>query len=252
MVVGLLVGKDRSIGFPDKHKKLILGRPLVEYAFLSATHSKKIERLFVSSDSPFIMDIGEKYGATTLLRPKELAQPDTLLEDSLIYAYKQMEAVLETSIDTVVLFFANAPMIPPGSIDKGIELLQEKSEYDSVFSVCKYNMFSPARAYKLTNESEIAPFIDKNAFDLEKRVTSIRDSQGDCFFCTLQVQILRGRCFTHMDEGQLTYKWMGRRSYAMVTDIGFDIDYDWQIPTVEGWLVKTGFTDKSTPYDLLR
>ena len=245
MIVGLLVGKDRSVGCPGKHGKLLLGRPVAEYPLIAAQGCSRIERLFVSTDSQFIAEIGCKYGGIYLPRPKELAQPDTLLEDSLVFAYKQMTELIGNVIDIVVLFFANSPMVNPELIDKGIRALIDNPEFDTAFSVSKFNMFSPARAHKIDGHNAIQSFIDlKYLGDL----TSIRDSQGDCYFCDLQVQVMRARCFTDMWNGQLPYRWMGKKSYALKNDYGFDIDYEWQIPVAEHWLITHGFTDEIIPW----
>lgn len=245
MIVGLLVGKNVSLGLPGKHRKEVLGRPLVEYPILAAHNSKLIEKLFVSTDSPFISEMGKRYNGTILERPKELAKPDTLLEDSLVFAYKQMSAHVSESIDIVALLFGNSPMVSSFMIDQGIEILKNKTHFDTVFSAAKFNMFAPTRAHKIDSENIVQPFVDVRSFG---NISSIRDSQGDCYFCTLQVQIMRARCFTHMDDGQLPYKWMGRKSYALKTDVGFDIDYEWQLPVAEYWLLKNGYTKTSTPY----
>lgn len=245
MIVGLLVGKDQSLGCPGKHTKLILGRPLVEYPLLAVKYSKLIEKLFISTDSQFIAEMGKKYGGIFLPRPKELAQPNTLLEDSLVFAYKQMVEAVEDKIEIVVLFFANSPMIDPKLVDKGILALKENPDFDTAFSVSKFNMFSPARAHKVDQQLVIRPFVELGPLG---NISSIRDSQGDCYFCDLQVQVMRSRCFTHMNEGQIPYKWMGRKSYALMNDYGFDIDYEWQIPLAEHWLVSRGFTLSQIPW----
>lgn len=245
MIAGLLVGKDLSLGFPGKHEREVLGRSLVEYPLLAARYSKLIEKLFISTDSSFISEIGRRYEGIILERPKRLATPDALLEDALVFAYEQMSAHVSEPIDMVALLFGNSPMVSSAMIDRGIEILRENAQFDSVFSVAKFNMFAPTRAHKIDSENIVQPFVDIGSLG---NVSSIRDSQGDCYFCTLQVQIMSARCFTHMHEGQLPYRWMGRKSYAMKTDIGFDIDYEWQIPVAEHWLNKNGYTKTSTPY----
>jgi hypothetical protein len=80
-------------------------------------------------------------------------------------------------------------------------------------------------------------------------MSSIRGGEGDTFYCDLAVQVLRARCFTDMDGGALPFKWMGKRTRALESDYGFDIDYEWQIPVIEHWLRDHGFSETSTPYD---
>jgi CMP-N-acetylneuraminic acid synthetase len=245
MITGLIVGKHKSLGCPGKHIRTLLGRPLIEYPFLAASNSKRIEKIFVSTDSPEIQKIGEQYGAEFIERPPELATPDSILENTLIHAYEEMSRRTNEPIDIVALIFGNAPMVLASKIDQGIDLLQEKLGYDSVFSVAKFNMFSPARAHKVDNTGKIQNFIN---LDQLGPVTSIRDSQGDCYFCDLQIQIMRETCFINMDEGNLPYKWMGKKTYALKEGFGFDIDYDWQFAVAEYWLKENGFSESNTPY----
>ena len=51
-----------------------------------------------------------------------------------------------------------------------------------------------------------------------------------------------------MDKGNLPYKWMGEKTYALKEGFGFDIDYDWQFAVAEYWLKENGFSESNTPY----
>lgn len=56
---------------------------------------------------------------------------------------------------------------------------------------------------------------------------------------------MKPSCFENMDEGQLPFKWQGKRSKAIETDFGFDIDSDWQAVMIEYWLKKHGILNYS-------
>ena len=112
------------------------------------------------------------------------------------------------------------------------KLLQNDASYDSAFSVCRYNMFSPTRARKLEND-QIKPFVDLSVFE---EVNSIRSSQGDVYFCDLSVQVIRSRVFEDMWNGQLPFRWQGKKSYPLLNTYGFDIDEKWQKVAIEEWL----------------
>ena len=249
MITGLVIGKHLSMGCPGKNVRPILGRPMVEYAFIAAQHSKYVERIFVSTDSPHIAEIGNRYGAEHIERPPELATPEALTEDALVHAFEEMQRRTGEPIEIVALLFANAPTIPPGMIDQGIKVLLDDQSLDSAFSVCKYNMWSPLRARCLDENNLIQPYVDLRLLGDRERMSSIRGAEGDCYFVDLAVQIMRDRCFTQMDEGQLPFKWMGKRSCALLNDYCFDVDYEWQIPVIEHWLSEHGFSETSTPYD---
>ena len=251
MNVGLIIGKHLSMGYPGKNVRPLLGRPMVEYAFLAAKYAKRLSRIFTSTDAPHIAEIGYKYGAEHISRPPELATPDALTEDALKHAFKEMQKRTDGQVRTVCLLFANAPTIKPGDIDHAIEILEDQASYDSVITVCKYNMWSPLRARRIDEDGFLRPYIELDKIGDVKQMSSIRGGEGDTYFCDLAVQVLRDRCFIDMDEGQLPFKWMGKSSYALTTDYGFDIDHEWQIPVVEYWLREHGFSEASTPYDSL-
>jgi len=51
-----------------------------------------------------------------------------------------------------------------------------------------------------------------------------------------------------MDNGQLPFKWQGKRSKAIETDFGFDIDSEWQAIVIDYWLRKHGYTETTIPW----
>lgn len=246
MIAGLLIGKHKSMGCPGKNVRLLLGRPMAEYGYLALKHSLLVERIFVSTDSPQIAEVGGKYDAELIERPPELAQPNSTVEDTLSHAFHEMGRRLSSEIEMVVLVFANSPTIPVGALDRGIELLRQHPDADSVTSVCEYNMFSPARARKIDANGIIRPFV---ALSLIPNLSSIRDEQGKCYFEDFTIQVLRRRCLSDIEHGEPPFKWMGKRTMAIVNEYGFDIDYEWQIPVIEDWLLKHGFTETTTPYE---
>lgn len=251
MTVGLVIGKHLSMGCPGKNVRPVLGRPMVEYAFLAAAHAARVERIFTSTDSPYIAEIGARYGAEHIVRPPELARPESLTEDALAHAYREMHARTGGRADIVVLMFANAPTIRPGHIDEAIGMLEADAACDAVVTVCKYNMWAPLRARRIDDGGYLQPAVSFDALGDVSAMSSIRGGEGDTFFCDLAVQVLRARCFTDIDRGVLPFKWMGTRIRALEADYGFDIDYEWQIPVVEHWLREHGFSEDSTPYGAL-
>ena len=229
-IFALLIGKKNSTGFPGKNVMDINGMPSCEYGFQAAKRIG-IKNIFVSTDCPIISQIGTKYSANLIKRPSKLATPESLTEDVLTHAYKEILKLKERP-EIIVLLFANNPAISVDLILAGISKLSEDNTYDSAFSVSKYNMFSPARARKIENE-KIQSFIPLNLID---NVSSIRSSQGDVYFCDLSVQIIRSRVFENMSEGMQPFQWMGKKSYPLKNSFGFDIDEEWQKTAIEVWL----------------
>ena len=226
---------------------MIVGRPMAEYGFIAA-RAARVDYLFTSTDSAQIADIGDRYGAQLIKRPSELATPAALTEDVLVHAGQEICKHLGEQPDLLVLLFANNPAIDVSLITDGITYLRTDPTLDSAFSVCNYNMFTPNRARRISDQGLITPFVPLGL--LGDNLSSIRGSQGDAYFCDLSEQVIRWRCLVNMDAGMQPFQWMGKRSKALQNDYGFDVDSDWQFDVVEKWLRSRGFTEEHVPSDL--
>ena len=247
MDIALIIGKKNSTGVPGKNIRPILGRPAAEYAFISA-QAAGADMIFVSTDCDEIKSIGEKYGSRYIKRPLDLATPSALTEDVLTHAFNEIKASIESELEisTISLLFCNNPAIDVKLLREAIHFLKNQEDFDSCFSVAKYDMFSPARARKISPDGVIQPFVDLKHID---SVSSIRDSQGEVYFCDLSIQVMKPICFEEMDSGQLPFKWQGRKSKAIITDYGFDIDTEWQFVVIEHWLKEKGYTESVIPWE---
>ena len=66
-----------SKGLPGKNLLNLDGMPLLAHSIMIAKDIDKISRIFVSTDSPEIAEVGIRYGAEVIDRPIELAQDDS-------------------------------------------------------------------------------------------------------------------------------------------------------------------------------
>lgn len=239
VIAALLLGRAGSTGFPGKNLYPVLGRPLVAYPLLAAAESASVERIFVSTDSPEIAAIGAEYGAELIERPPELASPDALGEDAFVHGYNVIRdrlAVEGDELELVVLLFANAATVTGELIDRGVELLRADPTLDSAVTVSRYNMWSPLRARRLEPDGTLQPFVPFGTFGDPATLNCDRDSQGDVWFADMGVSVVRPHCLERLEDGLLPQKWMGRRIAPIESWGGCDVDYEWQVPTVEHWL----------------
>ena len=158
MDIALIIGKKNSTGVPGKNIRPILGRPSAEYAFISA-QAAGADMIFVSTDSDEIKSIGEKYGSRFIKRPPDLATPSALTEDVLTHAFNEIKARIESELEisTISLLFCNNPAIDVKLLREAIQFLKNQEDFDSCFSVAKYDMFSPARARKISPDVLYSP-----------------------------------------------------------------------------------------------
>ena len=243
-----MIGRAGSTGFPNKNIKEVLGRLLCEYPLIAAKNSKNIDRHFVSTDCPIIKKIAKKYGATNIDRPKNLCTNKALGENVFQHGYFEIKKILDAEknkIELIVLLMANAPTITSDLIDKGIKILRENKSYDSAVTTSIYNMWSPLRARKLDKEGNLQPFVPFETFGDPKTLNCDRDSQGDVHFADMSVSVVRPNCLESLQDGLLPQKWMGKKIASIPSKAGCDVDYEWQLPMVEQWLIKNGYNKSS-------
>lgn len=245
MICALMIGRAGSSGFPGKNVKKVLGRALCEYPLIAAKKSKFVRKIFVSTDCSKIKKISKRYGAEILKRPKRLTSNKALGEDVYKFAFQQIKKKLaeesKTKINLLILLMANAPTINSSLIDKGVKILKKNKSADSAVTTSIYNMWSPLRARKLTKNKTLTPFVPFKVFGNPKTLNCDRDSQGDVFYADMSASIVRPKCFNNMKNNLLPQKWMGKKIMPIKSWGGCDVDYAWQIPMVEYWLLKNGF-----------
>lgn len=251
MICALLLGREGSVGFPGKNVFPVLGRKIMEYPLLAAMHSKEIDRVFVSTDSQKIKEVAEKHGARIIDRPKELCTTEALAEDAYIHGYRYIVEELKKEnheLELLVMLFCNAPCFLPHQVEEAVRVLREHPEYDSAVTASKYNMYSPVRARKIGEDGLLYPFIPFASYPEDMTINCDRDAQGDAYFADVCLTVVRPRCLENLEEGVLPQKWMGQKIYPIRQWGGLDIDFEWQLPQIEYWLEKHGYTESRLPY----
>lgn len=243
----MLLGRKGSSGFPGKNLYPVMGKPLAYYPMKAAIDSEFVDEVFISTDDEKLKELARENGVDVIVRPPELCTNEALGEDAYVHGYFEIKnRDKEKDVELMVLLFCNAPTVSAKIIGEGIKVLREHPEYDSAVSVSCYNMWSPLRARKITEDGLLHPFVPFETFGDPKTLNCDRDSQGDTWFADVSVSIVRPRCLENIEDGLLPQKWMGQRIYPLKQWGGCDVDYEWQIPQVEYWLRKHGFTETKT------
>ncbi len=239
MIVALMIGRSGSKGFPGKNTKKILGKHLCEYPLIASKMSKFVKRIYVATDCKKIKKISKKYNAEFIDRPKKLNDSKALGDHVFEYGYFEIKKRLKKEnkkISLLVLLFANAATINSKLIDEGIKILKKDKKCDSAVSTSVYNMWSPLRARKVNSKGYLDPFVPFKTFGNPKTLNCDRDSQGDVYFADMSVSVVRPKCLENLKQGLLPQRWMGKKIKPIKSWGGCDIDFKWQIPSVEYWL----------------
>ena len=239
MIIALMIGRKGSRGFKGKNTFKVLNKPMCEYPLIAAKKSKSINKIFVATDCPKIKKISKKYNVSFIERPKYLNNSKALGDHVFEFSYFKIKKMLKNKkIKIVVLLFANAPTITGKMIDKGIEILKKDKACDSAVSTSVYNMWSPLRARKQDKNGYLKPFVPFKTFGNPKTLNCDRDSQGNVYFADMSVSVVRSKCLENLNKGLLPQKWMGKKIRPIYSSAGCDVDYEWQVPSVEYWIKK--------------
>lgn len=249
MICSLVLGRKGSVGFPGKNLFPVLGRPLAYYPIVAAREAETVDAVYLSTDSEELMALAEKEGVNVIKRPGELCTDQATGLDAFVHGYNVIKELhKDGEIEFMLLMFCNAPTVIPAVINEGVKVLRANPDYDSAVTVSKYNMWSPLRARRIEENGLLRPFVPFETLGDPKKMNCNRDSQGDVWFADVALSIVRPRCLENIENGLLPQKWMGRKIYPLKQWGGCDVDYEWQVPLVEYWLKKHGFTEDITPY----
>jgi len=239
MIAAIMIGRKGSSGFPGKNTTNVAGHPMAWWPLEAACKTVEIDTTYVSTDDAEIAEIAVQMGAQTIERPAYLASNEALGEDAYVHAHQVITTELAAKGETAelyVLLMANAVTISSAQLSEGIAALRADATLDSAVSVSCYNMWSPLRARKITDEGILQPFVPFETFGDPATLNCDRDSQGDVWFADMGVSIIRPHNLDHLETGLLPQKWMGQRIHPIKNVGGLDVDYAFQLPQAQWWL----------------
>ena len=239
MIVALLIGRKGSKGLPGKNLMRLAGKPMAWWPLNAASQVHEIDRTYISTDDPDIAALGKEFGALCIERPTFLATDEALGEDAFVHAHRAISNELSQrrlKVEFYVLLMANAVTVSPDQIRTGIASLRKHPDLDSAVTVSRYNMWSPLRARRITEEGILQPFVPFETFGDPATLDCDRDSQGDVWFADMGVSVIRPQNLDDLEGGLLPQKWMGQRIHPLENDGGLDVDYPFQVPQAEWWV----------------
>jgi len=163
----IIPARGGSKRIPKKNIKLFCGKPLISYSIETAKKSELFEKIVISTDSEEIAEIGKKYGAEILWRPRELADDYTgsieVFEHAIVKLNKNKKYLYACMI------YPTAPFLQIEYLKKGLEELKKSNACYS-FAATTYD-FPIWRGFEITNGKAkmIFPeFMNKRSQDLKE------------------------------------------------------------------------------------
>ena len=163
-IIAVIPARGGSKGLPGKNIIPLGGKPLIAWSIEVAKKSKKIERVFVTTDDEKIAAVAREYGAEVpFIRPVELAQDDTPPDPVLRHALQFLEEKEGLKPEIIVWLEPPCPFRTPAEVDDAIEMLLNDSRADSLRSVIE-PFQNPFKSWKLKN-GYLKPLLEqKEAF----------------------------------------------------------------------------------------
>lgn len=136
----IILARGGSKGIKNKNIISFCRFPLIFWTINQCLKTSAIDDVWVSSDSKEILNLSKKYGAKTLLRPKELSLDTSSSEEAWIHAINYIEKKTNKTLDYIVAPQITSPLREPNDFSKAIKSII-KFEADSLLSVCKIKDF---------------------------------------------------------------------------------------------------------------
>ncbi|PKA82114.1 N-acylneuraminate cytidylyltransferase [Ulvibacter sp. MAR_2010_11] len=154
-ILGLIPARGGSKGIPDKNKKLLGGKPLLQYTMEAALASKHLDKVVFSSEDAALIDLAKSMGVEVpFVRPAHLSG-DT--SGSLEVVQHALNFFLDTgeSFDAVCLLQVTTPFRTASDIDSAIEkFISERN--DALISVQKVpHQYNPHWVFTLSEKGDL-------------------------------------------------------------------------------------------------
>lgn len=133
-ILAIIPARGGSKGIPRKNVRLLHGKPLISYVIGTASKSKYIDDIFVSTDDEEIAEIAKLYGSSVIMRPPELADDHIPLDPVIFHAVNNVEIEKNCSYHYVITIQPTSPLLTSETLDKMIEIMLV-SNFDTLISV---------------------------------------------------------------------------------------------------------------------
>jgi CMP-N-acetylneuraminic acid synthetase len=230
-VAALMIGRGGS-SLRDKNILPVLGAPLLHWAAGAARRSRYIDRFYVSSDCPRILETAGEAGFVPIARPAVLATATAQSSDAVRHAFEIMER--DGPIDILVVQHANVGTISEAQIDACIDLLLANPAATAVIPAHQQPEYHPMRARRVRPDGALEPFVGGG------EVSANRQDLPTCLFYDHSFWVLRGRGAVFDPNGQQPWPCMGSHIIPFETQGCRDVHDLADLETTAQWIVDNG------------
>jgi CMP-N-acetylneuraminic acid synthetase len=217
--VAIITARAGSKSIENKNVMLLDGKPLVYYPIRAARDAARISKTYISTDSPEVMQVGRENGCEIIVRPEELCGDHVNHGEVIKHAVEYADA-REKDLRNVILLLGNTVMLDGELLDRALEMLEQRSDLDSVMSVWEAADDHPLRSLEIV-DGLLRPYGDPN-----RQASTERQSYPKAYY------------YDQRRDGPSPWWWMGKRSAPIVRNwvTGRDIHTLLDAGVSEWWL----------------
>ncbi len=208
MNIAIITARKGSQTIKNKCLYPVNNKPIIFYSIQAALNAKRIEKVYITTDSKEIADYGSRMGCVIINRPRNLSGPLVNHGEVIKHAVNKIDKI-EKNLQNIVILLGNTAMIDSGLIDKSLEILEKDSKLDSVMSVWEAADDHPLRALE----------IHKNlirTYDNVNRVASTaRQTYPKAYFYDQGVWTFR-KYTVNQRSGPSPWWWMGKNCRPII------------------------------------
>ena len=166
----LIPARGGSKSIPLKNMVKLNGRYLIDYTFDVAKNTKKISRIFCSSDNNVILNYTKKCGIEQYRRSKKLSSDNIPTVDVIKDFICSMSKKEKFLPEFIVLLEPTSPFVKTSDINKCINFLIKNQNYDSAQTVTEVSSNSHAynQRYHINDTSHFL-FEEERKFSINKQ-----------------------------------------------------------------------------------
>lgn len=222
-VLAIIPARGGSKGIPRKNIRQFSGTPLIAYSIEAGAQSDLVTRVIVSTDDQEIAAVARQYGAEVpFMRPKELAQDDTIDYPVFLHALKWLNDHEGYSPELVVQLRPTSPLRPVGLVDQAILKMRENPQADSLRGVVSAGE-NPYKMWHIGSEGHMVPIIQMDG--LSEPFNAPRQQLPKAYWQTGHIDVIRPRVI--LEDGMMS----GKNILPLLIDPKYTVDID----TLDDW-----------------
>lgn len=130
-IIAIILARGGSKGIPQKNIIDFCGKPLLAWT-IEHCLAGGVDFVYVSSDANKILDVGEKYGARSIKRPKQISGDKATSESGWLHALEVIERE-HGKVDWILAPQVTSPIRSSVDISSAVKLAKS-DEFDSILS----------------------------------------------------------------------------------------------------------------------